>query len=875
MIKSQVIMQNLNLWVLALLFAGIATAQQTKVQDYRSQVTSSKANYFEIIALKRAELAVLDMSIKANNKAMKQFERWAFVWKDRVNPDGSFPSAAVQQERDQLIVKGIIQNRSNTKMDSLMWQQVGPLTNPLANGYAAYPGKGRINVVAEDPTNANILYAGAAVGGVWKSLDGGVNWSAKSDNLAGLGVTDILVDPNNTSIIYMATGDEDAKHISSIGLYKSIDAGETWNPTGLVFNLSDNEYINDLAFAPGSSTTIYALTNTEIRRSTNSGTDWSNIPVTYPFGTFPEGFQTIVFDPNDANKVIVSDVWDGIYFSTDGGNNFAMHAVFQGGNNLKKLKLTSSAGDSNFFYGISQEVMDNNQMITQEATFVKYRYALTNTEEDLISTTNVPGFNSQQGYNQVIAVSSTIPNNIIVAGVRGYRSTDNGATWAVFSNPYNNPPGVGFYVHPDHHHMSFLADGITVLNGHDGGVHRGLFSSTTGWTDLSDRLMISQPYHISVTQEMNGDNFMMGNQDNDGFSKILKDGTKQWVSCLAGDGTSTGIDIADSNVRYLGGIGGTLYRSDNGYATAFNAAVAILPGTGNAAFVSPFEQHPTNANIIYAGYDDVHRSANKGGAFTPTNSGINTTGFLDVSANGASIRIYAIGINSSNTAVSLAKRSDNDGGAWVTVNSPEGTTLNSFSAVANTTTVYATVSGYGAGNKVYKSIDSGVNWINISGNLPNIITYKILHKADSADETLYVGTELGVYWKNNTMDNWEKYGVGLPNVRVSDLEINYTDKDLYIGTFGRSMWKISFENNLGIADVALYPNPGADIVNIASPNAVILNIEVRDVRGKVVINQEVASKNDVTIDVATLYTALYLVKIVTNKGTFHKRLLKK
>ncbi|MFT5077948.1 MAG: hypothetical protein ACI917_000451, partial [Patiriisocius sp.] len=777
MIKHQLLKIKLGLWFMTflLLLTGISTAQQLKVPDYRELVISREANFFEVVAQKRAEFAAMDMNIKANNKAMKQFERWAFILKDQVNPDGSFPSAMAQQERNQLFkVAASTKNASNSKMTGAMWQQVGPLTNPLENGYAAYPGKGRINVVAVDPINENIMYAGAAVGGVWKTIDDGVNWSPKSDNLAGLGVSDILVDPNNSDILYMATGDEDGKMISSIGVFKSIDAGETWLPTGLAFNLSDNEYINDLAFAPDNSAIIYALTSTEIRKSTNSGANWNNIPVTNPF-LFTEFFQNIIFDPDDVNKVIVSDLYDGIYFSVNGGDNFELHAAFQGGNNRKKLKLTSSAADPDFFYGIAEN-----------GVFRKYRYALDNTVGDLISSTAIAGYSSQGGYNQVLAVSPTVPNNILVAGVRGYRSTDNGASFTVFSNPYNNPPGVGFYVHPDHHHLSFLADGVTVINGHDGGVHKGAFNATTGWTDLSDKLHITQPYHISVTQEINGDNFMMGNQDNDGFSKILKDGTRQWVSCLAGDGTGTGIDIANSDVRYLGGTRGALYRSDNGYADGFNQHVTLLSGTNAAAFVSAFEQHPTDADKVYAGYGDVYSSMNKGDNFTNTNSGITNTEFLDISANAASIRIYAIGDN-------VARRSDDDGVNWTTVNSPAGTTLNSFSGIANSTTVYATVSGYNDGNKVYKSTNAGANWTNISGTLPNIIAYKILYKADSLDETLYLGTELGMYWKNNTMANWEKFGEGLPNVRISDLEINYTDQELYIGTFGRSMWKISLE----------------------------------------------------------------------------------
>lgn len=768
------------LFLLAILTTQMGWSQNNKTQNYKSKVSNSDANFFEIVAQKRAEFAQMDLSIRANQKAYKQFERWAYIWRDKVNKDGSFPTEANRLLSTEQYISTVMEFQSENRSSTTSpWLQIGPINRPTVNGYAGYPGKGRINVIAEDPTNTQIMYAGSAAGGIWKTTNGGNLWNPKSDFLAGIGVSDILVDPNNTNIIYMATGDEDGEHISSIGVFKSLDAGETWNPTGLTFSLNENEYIRDLEFAPGNTSKIFALTNEEIKVTTDSGATWTNIPVTYPFNAFTEYFQTIIFDPNDANKVIVSDFWDAIYISTDGGANFAMHDIYQGGNNKKLLKLTTTANDNDFFYGLSQD-----------GEFRKYRFAINNTAADLISTTTISGFNSQSGYDQCLAISPTNKNNIIVAGVNGYRSTDGGTTFSTLLNAYDSPPGAGFYVHADHHHLSFLADGVTVLNGHDGGIHVGPFNATsaTPWADLSNTLIITQPYNISVTQESSGDNFMMANQDNDGFSKILKDGTRQWVSCLAGDGTSAAIDISDSNIRYLGGTNGNLNRSDNGYSVYYDSAVEILPTLSSAAFVSPMSVHPTVATTIYACHSDIKKSTDRGETWTALGTGLTGTKFIDVTQNGASIRIYTIGENGT------AKRSDNDGTSWVTVNPPSGQVFNSFSAVPNSSIVYATVSAYNAGNKVFKSTDNGSTWTNISGDLPNIVMKKILYNRSQTNETLYLGTELGPYTKDNTSTNWVKMGIGLPNVRVDDLEINYTDQELYIGTFGRGMWKTSIFN---------------------------------------------------------------------------------
>ena len=803
--------------VAILLCTSMSIAQHTVVEDYKSKVTDQNANFFDIVAQKRSEFALKDLSIRENKKAFKQFERWAYIWQDRVNADGSFPlNPNTRLSKEGYIGKLMETQVENNRSATNPWTQIGPVDRPLENGYTGYPGKGRINVIAEDPNNTNTMYAGSAAGGVWKTIDNGVNWRPKSDFLAGLGVTDLLVDPTNSNIIYMATGDEDGEHISSIGVFKSIDAGESWNPTGLTFNLNENEYIRDISFAPGSSTKIFALTNKEIKVSIDSGSNWNNIPVSSPFDPFDELFQNIVFDPNNPMKVVVSDAFDAIYFSTDGGASFALHNTFQGGNNVKKLKLSSSDNDLDFFYGL-----------TQDGVFRKYKFDLLNNNSDIVLSTTITGFNSQQGYNQCFAISPTNKNNVMVAGVNGYRSTDGGATFSLLLNAYDTPPGVGFYIHADHHHLSFLADGVTVLNGHDGGIHKGPFTANTSnpWADLSNTLIITQPYNIAVTQESNGDNFMMANQDNDGFSKILKNGTRQWVSALAGDGTSTAIDIANSNIRYLGGTNGQLNRANSGYADSYDAAIPVLPSLSSAAFVSPMSVHPTDANIIYACHNDIKKSTNKGGNgiadWTALNSGLTSTKSIEVVQNAGSIRIYAIG-NVGQTVT--AKRSDNDGASWTTITPPSGQVINSFSALPNSSTVFATVSGYNAGNKVYKSTDNGTTWTNISTGIPNIIMKKVVLNRVSTNETLYLGTELGPYFINSSATNWVKMGTGLPNVRVDDLEINYTDQTLYIGTFGRGMWKISTivsDTTAPVADVTPLPDVVAQcsVTSLVAPTA--------------------------------------------------------
>ncbi|AUC21145.1 hypothetical protein BTO15_02995 [Polaribacter sejongensis] len=763
--------------------------------NYKQEATKENSNFFEIVTKTRKQFIEKGKNSKTaetrlEKKTRKLFERWAWSWKDRVNSDGTFPKNQVNKEDYLNLLVDNASTKAKTSSTTKAWEQIGPTAIVNKNYNFDYPGPGRVDVVAVDPNNANIMYVGTPSGGLWKTTDKGVTWASKTDHLSGLGVTDILIDTNNTNIIYMATGDRDSSHVSSIGLFKSTDAGETWVPTGLTFSLSESEFIRDIAFAPGTTTTIFALTNADIRKSTDSGATWSNMFVTSDGTnqiTYTAKYQSMVFDPNDANKVVVSDYWDAIYYSTDGGNNFKVHPAFLGGESAKILRITASPADNDYFYGINQD-----------GVFRKYNFDFNDTTADIVKSTPVTAlingtatpFDSQSGYIQCIAVSPEDPDNLMVGGVQGWKSTDNGNTFSPVLNAYTsaaNLPAGQIHVHADHHFLLFTDD-THIINGNDAGLRMGLFSpgSDADFPDVSSGLIITQSYNIAITHGLNGDDYMMANQDNDGFSKVLKDGVRQWVAAVAGDGTGTAIDIENPLIRYLGGTNGQLNKTIDGYEYDYASATQVLPSDAtNAAFISPINVHPTIAATIYAGHGDVKKSIDRGANWTALGTGLTHTEFLDVSLNNASVRIFAIG---EVAEVSTLKRSVDDGATWSTIASPSGVTINSVYGVPNTNTVYATVKSYSAGNKVYKSLNNGTTWTNISGDLPNIITFKIILDPNKTNETIYLATEIGVYFTDNSTTNWAKLGTGLPNVRISDIEVSANNGNVYVGTFGRGMW---------------------------------------------------------------------------------------
>jgi len=846
-----------------IIFAALLSLNLAAQVDYKTELLQHKANFYTLVATQSQFFA--DKKAKGewthyDKKAEKQFERWVYLWKDRIDANGHFPERISDLSKQDYInllnTKQFLKNQND--LATAPWTQVGPVNTPNENGYDAYPGMGRVNVVAVTPGNNNIMYAGAAGGGVWKTTNGGSSWTSTSDNFATLGVADIIINPNNTNIIYMATGDPDGFQYASIGVFKSTDAGATWNSTGLTFSLTNGEFVRDLVFAPANPSKIFALTNYSIKYSTNSGANWSNASVSGA----PNGarYQTIIFDPNDNNKAIASDYYGNIYYSTNGGSSFSKNTALPGGGSAygNHLKLAATSNDNDYCYGMYKD-----------GHFAKFKYNMTNSASDRVIYTEISGYEPQYGYNICVAVSPTDKNKVMVGGVYGYQSTDNGQNFSIRMNPYNQPQGVGFYMHPDFHYFGFLSDGTTVITGHDGGIHRGTFGSTN-WTDLSNGLVITQSYNIALTQASNGDDFMMANQDNDGFSKVLKNGTRQWVSCAAGDGTCTAINYNNPNIRYLGGTSGALYKSTNAYASSAYSASTIASATSSAAFVSPLSMHPTNPAILYAGYGDVRKSTNNGDSFSSLSSGLTKTSFIDVTTNNASVNIYAIGDNG-------AKHSSNDGASWSSISSPvSGQSINSFSAKPNSNIVYATVSGYQSGGKVFKSINGGGSWTNISNGLPNIVMKKVILKTDVSDETLILGTEAGVYWKNNTVSNWQKLGVGLPNAIVTDLKINYADQDLYIGTFG-NIGVVGFDE---LEKPIIYPNPVVnDLINIKIPEILFNDnqpvcYKVFNLVGGLILEGNLHQNNN-QIQLNNPAKGVYMIRILSGQKSMFKKLIVK
>ena len=282
-----------------------------------------------------------------------------------------------------------------------------------------------------------------------------------------------------------------------------------------------------------------------------------------------------------------------------------------------------------------------------------------------------------------------------------------------------------------------------------------------------------------------------GLQDNG--SKLYNTGF--WTDVKGGDGMECIIDYSNSNYMYATYVRGLFHRSTNGgasFPTIISANIPAGQPTGESpigAWVTPYIIDPTNSSILYAGYDRIWKTTDRGNSWTSISSVLSS-----------SDKLRSLAIAPSNTnylyAADLTNmwRTTNGGTNWSTVTLPTNSNSLTYIAVKNNdeNTVWITFGGYTNGAKVYESTNGGSNWTNISTGLPNLPVMCIIQDKSVTDRNvLFVGTDLGVYAKDGTND-WASYNTGLPNVVVTELEIYYASSGgdkLRAGTFGRGLWE--------------------------------------------------------------------------------------
>lgn len=685
----------------------------------------------------------------------KQFKRWEWYWETRVDENGNFPSAGrtLSEYTDYLSKHG--QNRSNNRST---WQTLGPFST-----FGGYFGIGRINSVAFHPTDVNTVYIGAAGGGIWKTTDGGNTYIALGDGLDAMGVSAIVIDPIDPNIIYIGTGDGDAADNYSVGVMKSTDGGNTWNTTGLSWASQSGFLIKRMIMDPDDQDVIIIATNDGIYRTTDAGGTWTK--------EISGSFFDIESVRESSTNTFFASTATKIYKSTDNGNNWTEKYSITGSNrimiacsknDLDKVYFVSSSSSGSGFKGLymSEDQGENFSLVSSTPNILGY-------------ASDGSGTGGQGWYDLDIAIDPLNVDIVHIGGVNHWKSLDGGTTW-ILSSHWSGAPNVNT-VHADKHALEYQND-TTLWEGNDGGIYKTI-DDGANWFLKTGNLAISEMYRIGASQL--DDKIITGLQDN---GTKLKDNYNNWTDEIGGDGMDCQIDICSSNVLYGEYQNGNMFRSLDGGGQWVNISDNI-PGTPTGNWITPIELSQQDAKTIFAGYTNLYKSTNRGDDWVTIGNTF-----------GASSKINYVAIApSDDNYIYVSKgsslwRTTNGGTTWTSCTSPSYTITDMVVHPTGPDTLYITQSGYNDGVKVLKSEDGGTSWINISGSLPNIPANCIQTHHDG-DSTLYVGMDIGVYYKNATSGDWVLYNTGLPNVEITDIDIDSESNQLFIATYGRGAWK--------------------------------------------------------------------------------------
>ena len=821
--------------LITILLAGI---QNNNAQEYLKMMESETYTVQEIIDNGEAYFAERD---QGKGSGYIQFKRWEYNAKRLMNEAGYLPRteailAEIQNYNAYL-------NTSSATRQSLTdnWEELGPQDWNATTSWN--PGVGRITGIAIDQNNSDHMIVGANTGGVWKTIDGGENWMPLGDYFSNLRVYSVTIHPTNSDHYFFG---------STNGLiYHSLDAGATWNLLGDMGTSS----VNKILIHPTDPSILFATSqNGGIRKSSDGGLNWVAAV------TDSQGYD-IEFKPNNPNVVYATGT--NFHVSYNGGESFSTNVTFESAPKM----IGISPNDENVIYVL--EASGGSFGGIYKSVNAGFTFSELDHEGRNYFGYDTAGFDSggQAPRDMDIAVNPEDVNEVHIAGVLTWKSTDGGENFFCTSDwvPGNaENAGIG-YCHADVDLLLF--NGTTLFAGTDGGIFKAEDTANVTaeyYEDLTAGLGIRQLYKIGITQTPEVI-ITAGSQDNGSSFYSEAEGWKDWIGA---DGMEGFID-KDNSDKMFGMIQfGGVYRTFNGGQTTSGISI---PSQGN--WVTPFEQDPMLTDVIYIGLNHVYKSVASGNNWTAISQELGGNLNQLKIANSNNLVIYT------SRGGLLFKTVDGGATDWLQLPSPGGS-INSIAIHPTNPEKIAVATT--SNSKVFVSEDGGLSWLNYKFNLPGFSALALVWD-NNGEDGLYLGMDYGIFYIDNTFNEWQPYSTNLPNVIINELEINSADGKIYAGTYGRGIWAspyvphlLNTTSLLNDTDVEIFPNPVKNSVTLNFKKGAEADFRIYDQLGKLVRYQpNVSISQPYSIDISELSSGIYFIRINSDIGTITKRLIKK
>ncbi|MFT6826955.1 MAG: photosystem II stability/assembly factor-like uncharacterized protein [Roseivirga sp.] len=680
---------------------------------------------------------------------------------------------------------------------------------------------GRVTSIDAVRSNRNIIYAGTASGGLWKSVSGGTSWQPIFDNqdVASIGV--VTIDPSNPSVIWVGTGEGNPRNSinSGYGVYRSLDAGKTWQHMGL----EKTSNIHRLIIHPNDPNTIWVGAigspwgeheERGVFKSTDGGKTWRKVL----YGGPGAGIADMVIDPTNPNKIVAA-MWEHRrwpWFFNSGGPASGIYITHDGGETWKRKTSENGLpkGDlGRIGLAIAPSMPDRIYAWVESKENAIYRSDNGGEEWYRISNKNDRGMGSRPFYYADIYVDPLNENRVYSLHTQVTASEDGGKSFQDFVDAGKiHVDNHAFYIHPD--------DPSFMILGNDGGME--VSRDRGGSWHYSENLPIGQFYHVNYDMEYPY-NVMGGMQDNGawlGPSQLLKNGgirNSYWERIVGGDGFDVVPDPIDPRYGYSLSQGANIQRYDR----VTGEMVGIQPEHPDGVELrfnwnAGVNVNPIDKETLYLGAQYLFKSTDQGVNWEIISPDLTTndpekqkqaeTGGLNFDNTGAEMHTTITVIEPSAIQQGVIWVGTDDGNVQLTQDGGTNWTNSAgkFPGLPATTWVQQIKpSTYSEGSAVavfddhrrnnwtpyvYQTTNYGKSWKRIVDS-DDVFGFALSFVQDPIEPNLmFLGTETGLYVSMDGAATWAKWTHGYPTVPTMDLQIHPREYDLIIGTFGRALW---------------------------------------------------------------------------------------
>jgi photosystem II stability/assembly factor-like uncharacterized protein len=658
---------------------------------------------------------------------------------------------------------------------------------------------GRLSAVIAHPTNPDLYYVAGADGGVWKTIDAGASWMPLTDQMPTTAIGALAFEPGNPSVIYAGTGEANFANHSryGLGLMKSADAGATWQL--LATSTFAGRCFSKIVIASDQPQRLYAgITRAggfpEMAAAKNhpqrvgpegvfvspdGGVSWTHLTAGLPALSATD----LAIHPSNSQIVyagigrIFGDPANGLYKTVNGGATWnklsgaGIPTVPVG-----RVSLAIAPSNPSRLYAVF--VNPASSTGGNASTFAAAR---SNDAGATWQAINMGNFQASYGwYLSVVGVHPTNPDVAFFGGLDLIRTANQGGSFSTVTTP-----------HVDYHAIAFDAAGRLLIGG-DGGLHRSTAPTPqqlgNSWVHLNNGLGTIQFYAGLSSHPTQPDKVFGGTQDNGSHRRDAAG--KLWTHVTGGDGGWTQLNQKQPQFVYTESQGtGALYRSTNG-GQNFSGAGSGLDGRN--CFLPPYVIDETTPGRMLYATERIFESTNNGGTWLSISADL-------TSGPPFAIRALAIAPTSGQHVYAATNDfrvlSSTDGGKTFTlrltgaIGWPRVTRELSVHPTIPTT-VYLAGAAFGQ-PKVRRSMDAGATWQTLDGDLPDVPVNVIAVDTRCAVPVLYAGSDAGVYRSINDGATWTKFGIGMPNACVIDLQMDMARSRLLVGTQGRGAWFIA------------------------------------------------------------------------------------